>query len=161
MSWAFTTIANHLIFCPADFKIRLKALSIVEFHNNLKLMLKTTPNHYLSWKCWHIFLPSIFLMKVASGFLAADRILWLHWVLWKMHFNELFFRENQESKAIIWSLHFLSLIIYKWKQRFLSNKGHCHLISDSIKTYSALQKNSFFWPFMKQNGVYSNWNKVS
>ena len=27
--------------------------------------------------------------------------------------------------------------------------------------YSALQKNSFFRPFMKQNGVYSNWNKVS
>ena len=27
--------------------------------------------------------------------------------------------------------------------------------------YSAFQKNSVFWPFMKQNGVYSNWNKVS
>ena len=23
-------------------------------------------------------------------------------------------------------------------------------------SYSALQKTSFFWPFMKQNGVYSN-----
>ena len=30
-----------------------------------------------------------------------------------------------------------------------------------LRAYSALQKNSFFWPFMKQNGVYSNWNKVS
>ena len=28
-------------------------------------------------------------------------------------------------------------------------------------SYNALQKNSFFWPFMKENGVYSNWNKVS
>ena len=107
-------------------------------------------NEFDSFLLYYSCSPNITPMKVKKLVL-AHRIWFYGFEMWPSRFKGARTQKLSKVAKLVEILYFLSV-------------ATTNLYDDCIpnpKIYSGLQKNSFFWPFMKRNGVYSNWNKVS